>query len=310
MMDAHCNRDVATLADKVGAALREFAAAALGGVSPDGSDQARAEPTRLSGRRQQEIVEVEQLAAQDGLKVAEISKALGGYDVANTHLALRSLEKKGAVEMVPESAPQRWRLTAPYMDRRRVWDREELILALDCYVRNGGEVAQAEIEELRRDLSFWALERHECGRSTGSVGYKLANFRAIDTNYTEGFPHVGRRDTEVYDEFATKPEALRQAASEIIRRLEAEDASEEGRSPQPPGAPVLPSAAPDAELAAAAVAAGRGKGLGVAFAPKREEGHATWVLRLETERGTAEYAPTLDQDWTSVLGDLGLVNGA
>jgi len=206
---------VATLSDKLGLALREFATGLRQSTPASSGD----EPAEPAGARQQQVLEIEGLANQEGMKVAEVAKALGGHDVANTHLTLRSLEKKGAVEMVPGKAPQHWRLTKSYAERRRVWEREELVLALDRYVRTASAYSQADIEELQSDLVFWALSQGKRGRSAGSIGYKLANFRAIATDGAEGFPHFGARDQQVYDEFIDHPDELHQEAEAILRRL-------------------------------------------------------------------------------------------
>ncbi|MEJ7784325.1 MAG: hypothetical protein WKF96_05925 [Solirubrobacteraceae bacterium] len=220
----HNDRLIAGVADfsaALGVAFSKFAADLGGTTGP--SPVIETEPVEPTGMRQQQIIEIERVRDRAGMKVAEISEALGGYDVANTHLVLRSLEKKRVVELVPRVAPQHWRLTDEYMKGRNVWDREELILALDCFVRADMKPNEQQTRELHDDLMFWALARGQRPRSAASVAFKLANFLSIATDGAEGFHHVGRRDRDVYEEFGSRPDALRATAKSIIDALEAPD---------------------------------------------------------------------------------------
>lgn len=79
-------------------------------LSPSNS-ASDASPERLViGKRQQAIVAVAGLREEDGLKTAEIAQAIGASDVPNVYLAMRALEKRGLVELVPNRNPQHWRL--------------------------------------------------------------------------------------------------------------------------------------------------------------------------------------------------------
>ncbi len=103
--------------------------------------------------------------------------------------------------------------------RRRVWERDELVLALDLYFTP--DCAPDDEDPLVREVA--AL----IGRSASAVALKLANFRAIDNSRTGGMPHHGARDEEVWDEFARRRKALRQEAERaqeglLTRTLEAE----------------------------------------------------------------------------------------
>jgi hypothetical protein len=210
-------RASATCADAISVAMQELAVglrASLG--SEPGETPADVE---IAGYRQRQIVEIEELGDREGMKVADISRALGGYDVANTSLTLRSLEKKGAVELVPGKTPQHWRLSETFATRQRVWDPEELILVLDRFVSRDGQTTQSDLEELRDDLSTWALNRGCRGRSAGSVAYKVENFRAIATDGAEGMPHVGRGDRQVWEEYSDVPDALRTKAEQIREQM-------------------------------------------------------------------------------------------
>jgi hypothetical protein len=212
---------VAEFSAAVGQAFTRLATDLSGATGS--SPQAGVEPVEPTGMRQQQIIEIERLRDRAGMKVAEIAEALGGYDVANTHLALRSLEKKRVVELVPGVTPQHWRLTDEYMKGRNIWDREELILALDCFVQADTKPSEEQMRELQSDLTFWALARGQRPRSAASVAFKLANFLSIATDGAEGFEHVGRRDRDVYEEFGSRPDALREAATAIVGALEAAD---------------------------------------------------------------------------------------
>ncbi|HVC35757.1 MAG TPA: hypothetical protein VNL16_19790 [Chloroflexota bacterium] len=66
------------------------------------------------GTRQRAIVAVPGLRDEAGLKTAEIARAVGSPDVPNIYLAMRALEKRGLVELVPNQRPQSWRLTGQF----------------------------------------------------------------------------------------------------------------------------------------------------------------------------------------------------
>jgi hypothetical protein len=171
----------------------------------------------VTGARQQQLVEVEGLDERDGMKVADIAAAMGGHDVSNTLLILRALEQKGIVELVPGKTPQHWRLTRPYAKGRRVWDREELILALDAYAVNGTSI-QDKVEQLKIELDRWAVYHRVPGRTHGSIAYKLGNFTWIATDGKHGLRNHGAPDKEIYDRFAGRSEELAAAAAEIRRQ--------------------------------------------------------------------------------------------
>jgi alkylated DNA nucleotide flippase Atl1 len=74
------------------------------------------------GQRQQQILELPQLADETGLKTADIA-ALINYEVPNTHSTLQALERAGLVELVPRETPQRWRLASRYRTTTAVFKR-------------------------------------------------------------------------------------------------------------------------------------------------------------------------------------------
>jgi hypothetical protein len=209
----------ATFAEKVAAAAQEFAVVARAVARPDQGDAGEAEDPPVAGSRQRLLVEVDGLDTRDGLKVAEISEGMGGYDVANTHLTLRALEKKAVVEMVPGSAPQRWRLTERYR-KRRVWSTQELILAYHYFTTHGNKIDESDLEDLKDKLDRLALTHGHRGRSYGSIVYKLGNFLAVETDGKAGFPHVGAGDRRVVEEFRDRPADLAAAAAEVEADIE------------------------------------------------------------------------------------------
>lgn len=105
---------VATLARDISQALERFARGAERSGEPPAEEGAiEAAVPEVSGRRQQAILAVPALATEEGLKTAEVARAIS-YEVPNTHMTLQALERAGHVEMVEGSKPQRWRLVSRY----------------------------------------------------------------------------------------------------------------------------------------------------------------------------------------------------
>jgi hypothetical protein len=68
------------------------------------------------GERQRAIVALLGLRHQDGMKTGEIAHAAGYADIPNVYTSLRTLERRGLVELVPNREPQRWRLVARFRE--------------------------------------------------------------------------------------------------------------------------------------------------------------------------------------------------
>lgn len=66
------------------------------------------------GPRQAEMVDVLREADEEGVSTSGICRLMGGYDTANAHVALRSLQSRGVIEEVPGRRPIRWRLVPRY----------------------------------------------------------------------------------------------------------------------------------------------------------------------------------------------------
>lgn len=84
------------------------------------------------GQRQREMVDVLRDADEGGLMTSHICDRMGGYDTANAHVALRALQSRRVVEVVPGKRPIHWRLAPQYRANaepyvaiaERVWERE------------------------------------------------------------------------------------------------------------------------------------------------------------------------------------------
>jgi 5-methylcytosine-specific restriction protein A len=108
------------------------------------------------------------------------------------------------------------------------WIRDELILALDVYLRHRPQIpgkTSAEILALSADLNrlsvLLGLSGDERFRNPNGVYMKLMNFRRLDPTYTAsgatGLAAGGRGDEEVWREFADDRASL-SAAAGLIRR--------------------------------------------------------------------------------------------
>jgi 5-methylcytosine-specific restriction protein A len=108
--------------------------------------------------------------------------------------------------------------------RAQAWLRDELILALDLYLREGPNPGAGSAAELSGTLRSIPIEEELTEsprfRSPQSITYKLQNFVAIDPDRaTTGFSHGGREDQNVWDEFAADPARLHEVALAIRANL-------------------------------------------------------------------------------------------
>jgi 5-methylcytosine-specific restriction protein A len=123
-------------------------------------------------------------------------------------------------------------------DKRRrnpSWERDELILALDVYLRSGlvddHDPRVIELSELLNRLPLHPLQPDPSRfRNPNAVHLKLANFAALDPAYPgAGMQHGGQHDRQVWREFDDKRIQLR-ALAEAIRA----EAAEQHAAPLPP----------------------------------------------------------------------------
>jgi 5-methylcytosine-specific restriction protein A len=121
--------------------------------------------------------------------------------------------------------------------RNPTWVRDELILALDMYLRFGGNPPgkdSAEILELSDTLNrlghYLGLSRRDRFRNTNGVYMKLMNFRRFDPTFTDagrvGLSRGGRHEADVWARFAHDPAQCFQVASAIREALSGTEETE------------------------------------------------------------------------------------
>jgi 5-methylcytosine-specific restriction protein A len=152
-----------------------------------------------------------------------------GYRSAFVGAALASMPE---LEVVRN--PPRVRLAAgTTVARNPPWEYDELILALDLYLRRGQPpTSDPEVMALSDLLNALPIHTErpdaERFRNPNGVHMKLANFKAHDPSYTgAGLTSGGRGVYEVWDRFADDGEALAAAVERIT-------ATAEGRAPTRP----------------------------------------------------------------------------
>jgi 5-methylcytosine-specific restriction enzyme A len=107
------------------------------------------------------------------------------------------------------------------MPKNPAWTRDELILALDLYIRSGPissenpEVIELS-ETLRKLQAVLGIQDYARYRNANGVALELANFRALDPKMSGiGMSHIGRGNQLVWKEYHEKPEELHSVASAI-----------------------------------------------------------------------------------------------
>jgi len=114
--------------------------------------------------------------------------------------------------------------------RNPTWVRDELILALDMYLRYAGNPpskGSAEIDELSETLNrlgrYLGIATEDRFRNVNGVYMKLMNFRRFDPVFTQagkrGLSRGGQAEEEVWNEFASEPERCRDVAEAIRQTL-------------------------------------------------------------------------------------------
>lgn len=117
-------------------------------------------------------------------------------------------------------------------ERNPIWTRDELILALDFYLKHRDalpSVGSAELDELTRSVNLVAslagLRGNSNFRNHNGVYMKLNNFRRLDPSYTssgkKGLSRGGKNDEVIWEEFALDPKTCGDAALIILRDAEA-----------------------------------------------------------------------------------------
>ena len=109
------------------------------------------------------------------------------------------------------------------MSRNPNWTRDELILALDLYISEGGRQLDAdhsnviELSQLLNKLPIHDAKLREAKfRNPNGVSMKLGNFLSVDPAYAgTGLKRGSKLEQEIWDEFANEPYRLKQVASAI-----------------------------------------------------------------------------------------------
>jgi 5-methylcytosine-specific restriction enzyme A len=121
----------------------------------------------------------------------------------------------------------------PVVELRRrnpTWARDELILALDTYLRYAGNPPRkgsAEIDELSETLNrlgrYLGIATEDRFRNVNGVYMKLMNFRRFDPVFTEagkrGLSRGGQAEQEVWNTFSPDPERCHAVAQTIRQAL-------------------------------------------------------------------------------------------
>lgn len=121
--------------------------------------------------------------------------------------------------------------------RKRAWMRDELILALELYGREGQNPSSEAKKELSAVLRSIPVEPELAQdpkfRNSPGVSLKVSNFAALDPDTPiKGMPHGGRGDREVWEEFANDRVRLRATAAAIRANLTTISA-DEARAEEP-----------------------------------------------------------------------------
>lgn len=115
------------------------------------------------------------------------------------------------------------RLAGPRPARNPPWTRDELLLALDLYLRRRPHLPGAEDRDIQQLSTLLnSLPIHtvrpdlERFRNPNGVALKLANFAALDPQYPGvGMRSGGRLDAQVWDRFAARPDDLARITAAI-----------------------------------------------------------------------------------------------
>ena len=105
--------------------------------------------------------------------------------------------------------------------RNPTWAEEELVLALDLYLGSGllddTNPAVVDLSDALNTLTVHSARPDPVRfRNPNGVAMKLANFAAIDPNYSgRGMSRGGKRDTEVWNRYASDEDTLAATAAAI-----------------------------------------------------------------------------------------------
>lgn len=150
--------------------------------------------------------------------------------------------RRWAFELKSDSTSEETNETSPTR-RNPDWSRDELILALDLYLRHRKSPPSkesAEVAELSTLLVRIAASSGARGsfRNVNGVYMKMMNFRRHDPQYTTGgkvgLTRGNKLELVIWNEFADNPEKLAEAVSKIAAGIESETAAATGLENAPP----------------------------------------------------------------------------
>jgi 5-methylcytosine-specific restriction enzyme A len=121
--------------------------------------------------------------------------------------------------------------------RKTAWMRDEVILALDLYIREGRKPTMAACTQLSSVLRAVPIEMENLEdasfRGPESVRSKTENFRGLDgSSPTGGRDNRSKMDLNVWEEFANNPIRLRTVAAAIRVNLGSLSPEEAGIEPE------------------------------------------------------------------------------
>lgn len=127
----------------------------------------------------------------------------------------------------------------PAPTRNPAWSRDEIILALDLYMRHRPSFPgdrHPEVIELSQLLNRIAainmISGSDSFRNGNSVAMKLQNFRSLDPSQSgKGLPATGKGDAEVWAHFVGDAESLRATAAAIKATIIAFEQTGMGQEP-------------------------------------------------------------------------------
>lgn len=174
-------------------------------------------------------------------RVLEQSRKLSGQAHISWKAELAANEARvkawafGLKEESPQDAPP-IELDEPDSRRNPPWSRNELILALDLYVRNRNALPGKTSPEVAALSALLGKMGHASGsmedvtyRNANGVYMKMMNFRRFDPNYTTegkvGLTRGNKEEESVWAEFAKDPVRLATAVAAIRSQIEGDPTS-------------------------------------------------------------------------------------
>ena len=111
----------------------------------------------------------------------------------------------------------------PKTTRQPPWTRDEILIALDLYLRHNGKVCNStdtEVIAISKFLQLLPIYPDRTGddfRSPNSVSLKLANFRRLGGGASKGLAHGNQLEEQVWAEYSKRPEELRLIVQQISK---------------------------------------------------------------------------------------------